>query len=161
MKRVRYLAGAAALAPVTAGLALPAASATATTSTPVKTVSLAHSGMESSTRVSIYCTANTAFNISQLFNVKAHGWYKNQSGGICIGTVDVSVKFNKTFSKSAFLSIYSQNGARLYPRKAHRIQGTAGTTVITTYTVHQLYHINYLNVCVASTYTAMHCQGIL
>jgi hypothetical protein len=140
VKKVRYMAGmgAAALAPLAAGTVLAAEPANAV----------------------VTCTANTAFSFFKVGNVGGHGWHKTMSHQVCIGTVDVSLKFNKTFSKSAFLAVYSENGAALWPKKAHRFEGTKGTTVVTDFTVKELFNTSQVSVCASSTYGSRTCRQI-
>jgi hypothetical protein len=121
MKRVRYLAGTAGLAPAVLGAAMakaPAAAhaAAAPATAPVKTVSLRHSGIRqpviglqsaaiSSSTISPPaspspnfpgCVGNTYLKLARTGNVRGHGWYANNAldSSTCIGTVDVYLRFN-------------------------------------------------------------------
>jgi hypothetical protein len=106
VKRVRYLAGVAGLAPMAIGMALPATghAAAATTHSPArgKSVSMAH--VRSPLRPATGCTGNTAFNVPQSGDVKAHGWYADNyfDTYVCIGTVKESVYFTKGTSSHPF-----------------------------------------------------------
>jgi hypothetical protein len=175
MKRVHYLAGAIGLAPAALGLLTTQAAHAADTTAAapqhnVKTVSLHHvvragattaaatsssSSASSSGAVSpgitgTACTGNTAFTIPKVANVKGHGWYANGTfdSWTCIGTVDVHLWFNKTFCKTAILSIKGAKWSAV-------VCGSAGHGKSHAFPVHHVYnHVPTagVNVCASSTY---------
>jgi hypothetical protein len=113
MKKVRYLAAAAGLVPAAAGLAAPAAATAATAhapqaplaSRPAKAVSVHH--LQAAPAAG--CTGTKRFDFSTKNNprLRGHGWYTTEvpDGVYCIGTVDISMKYNKTLSKAAYVRI--------------------------------------------------------
>jgi hypothetical protein len=88
-KRVRYFLGATALVPGTLGLGLAAPGVAQAAG----------------------CTGNTEFWFSTQHNarLKGHGWYTRHNGTTCIGTVDISMKYNKSLSKAAYVLISAGN----------------------------------------------------
>ena len=93
MKKVRYLAGLAGIAPVAAGFLAPAAAhATATAQTPrvnnaAKTVSLHPAKATTATG----CTGSQFQPISRNGDVAGGFWYTDHGNDACVGTVFVSV----------------------------------------------------------------------
>lgn len=98
MKKVRYLAAAAGLAPAAAGLMTPIAGHATTitqaarSSTPAKTVSLR------TTNADTGCVGTIFANIPPNGNVKGGFWYTNYgifNSFTCIGTVRISAYYGK------------------------------------------------------------------
>jgi len=58
------------------------------------------------------------------------------------------------------MSMTSNNGASLWPRHAHEVRETAGTTVVTGFAVKQVFDINNVQVCIGSTYTSALCEPV-
>jgi hypothetical protein len=137
MKRVRYLAGVAALAPAAIGTAiLPTVHAVTDTrpAAQAKGVSLYH--------LLRSCDGNHKFTRNYK-NLEMVGY--SAVGGmlgseICIGTVTGYVTFNKSFCKDATLTVSSHPaGGRQEPTwgpKAHRLCGKKGEVVKTLFTPH-------------------------
>ena len=154
MKRIRYLAGAAGLAPAAVGMALAPGTAQAATSGvagPAKTVSLHHvlgsqaanaaavssgtssggvSGHASSANspdTTAGCTGNTAFHLPRKGSISGHGWYANGpfDSWTCVGTVDISMHFvHKGACKTAHLSLRVQNRGGSSPSQKHTYSHT-------------------------------------
>jgi hypothetical protein len=124
MKRVVYLAGMAGLVPAAMGILTPAAHhpvASKVTRPGVKKVSLHHA-------IATDCIAGTPFSIPTEGNVQGHGWYTNHVTTDCIGTVYISLKFNKSFCKSAYLAISNGIGSITRNRKLCGIVGSEQPT---------------------------------
>jgi hypothetical protein len=146
MKRVRYLAGAAGLAPAAFGLAVaPAAHAAGTDAGHVKTVSLHHvlahsaradaaTSSSSSAQNSpgattgAACNGNTYFRIPQRDDVRGHGWYANDALDVvtCIGTVVDRVYYAKNICKSVSLYVSTSKGGGGFFASTKSACGTAG-----------------------------------
>ena len=103
MKKVRYLAGAAGLVPAAVAAVIPAA-AHAATPPPAggqKVVALHHAAPDAR------CHTTKSFRFSTRDNnrLRGHGWYRPETGGFCIGTIVISMKYNKSLSKGAYVFI--------------------------------------------------------
>jgi hypothetical protein len=147
MKRMKYLAGAAALAPTALAGVFPAtaSAASARGTGSVKTVSLNHSGVTASNG----CTGTVGFTAShQSRNVRMHGWYTTQQRRKCIGTVVVSLYFTKgtashRFCKEASLLITSRDG--LDTTYYQQVCGTAYHWTGVGFGFHNYYYDPYLS----------------
>jgi len=148
MKRMTYLAGAAALAPAALTGAFPATAASAAAAQgtgSVKTVSLNHSAATAAST----CTGTTAFYAShESGNVRMHGWYTTQAKRKCLGTVVVSLYFTKgtasdRFCKEASLLITSRDG--LDTTYYQQVCGIAYEWTSVGFGFHNYYYAPYLS----------------
>jgi hypothetical protein len=162
MKRVRYLVGAAALAPAVAGMAFPTAATAATGgSTGAKTVSV-HQTRATVMAPDAGCTASAEFQLNTVGHKRGHGWvkYTDNHNKFCIGTVDVSLEFTKTLCKNAELDTSgSQNSGSQH---THQICGYPaangdGKWFETTFSIHKSF-LEPGYVCVSSTYGSNKCE---
>jgi hypothetical protein len=127
MKRVKYAAGAVMLTPV--ALAVPAVAQAATTTaasstTQGKTVSMHGVGIRVHPDT---CTGTNHVGIGAHPNSHAKGQFwetRFNPGSVCIGTIDVSLFFTKTFSKSASVTVNSVQGTQFVG--IEEVHGTAG-----------------------------------
>jgi hypothetical protein len=158
MKKVRYLAGAAGLAPAVVGLALPTATyaAAAPSATgQAKTVSLYHTGAVPAAG----CTGSTEFYVPKSGHVEGHGWYATGGGSVCIGTVVGKMYFTKSsFCKYVHLNI---NGTNMGSRKECTGSGSKSVWESSgTFAVHKWFH-GHAKVCLWSTYqTFFTCKTV-
>jgi hypothetical protein len=165
MKRVRYVAGAVALAPAAIGIALPVGAQAATTvghaSNNVKTVSLRHTGAVT-TALDAGCTANTEFQLTQVNDKRGHGWFKYTDSyhKFCIGTVVTSLRFAITFCKTVYLDVHGNAGSTYYGSRqicGHPAANGTREWFHTSFGVHESFaEPGY--VCMSSTYGSQRCE---
>jgi hypothetical protein len=156
MKRVRYVIGAAGLAPVAlTGAVLPTAHAVAApqaASQAAKTVSLHHAG---AVTPDASCTGKTEVNLKQTGNIKAHFWYTydavEQGGvfqpGTCIGTIVASMYFTKNLCKTVSVRVDKAEANRF-----KNICGTAGHWYHMSWGLHANVASRPVSVCEDSTF---------
>jgi|SRR5450755_2397248 hypothetical protein len=131
MKRVRYLAGAAGLAPAALGLAVPSAANAATTGTAVGT------GKTVSLQAAAGCTGHTEFYLAQAGPVRGHGWYTDNGGNVCIGTVVVSVYTSQAGNDGPALFVEGANRSSYF--SATQVAGVVGKWEHHSFGVHRLF----------------------
>ena len=154
MKRMRYLAGAVALAPVAVALPVTAHAADAPASaTYVKNVKkkVALNHLRANAYPATGGCGTTPFTIPTLKNVAAHGWYHHDFTEYCIGTVDVTLAFHKTLCKNAYLIIDSTQYA------SSSLCGNAGQNKTAAFDIQLIISVSG-SVCASSTYaTSLNC----
>jgi hypothetical protein len=156
MKRVRYVIGAAGLAPVAlTGAVLPTAHAVAApraASQAAKTVSLHHAG---AVTPDAGCTGKTEVQMKHVGDLKGHFWYTNQavevSGtflpGVCIGTIVASMYFTKNLCKTVSVKVSAASAHRF-----KNICGTADHWYQMSWGLHRAVASRPISVCEESTY---------
>jgi hypothetical protein len=160
MKRVRYLAGVAGLAPMAMGMAtgpFAQAATTAGQTGSARTASTRHARMGAGTSSpgspNTGCRGSLEFWIPKNGNVKGHGWWRAVEASPlemgCIGTVAVSTYFNKNICKSVALVIRGCEASR-------RVYGPTKLCGYDqwrhhSYPVHQTF-ISPIQLCISSTY---------
>jgi hypothetical protein len=127
MKRMRYLAGAAGIAPVALGLGIPTAAAAAATTGPARLAPL----VPGSQVTPDFGQCNTSYykTWARHGNLRGHFWWAESHNpvpvsGYCVGTAVLSVYFNKTTSKSVTVHFSGAPGTTY--KKTYDVQGTAG-----------------------------------
>jgi len=159
MKQVRYLAGAAGLAPMAiafmplAGATQPAA-ADGSAGNP-KTVSLQHSGMNVVPNNS--CTASDSYTIPQYNHVRGHGWVKQNGARWCVGTVVVSLYFTKgspnhLFCKSAEAAPLPDGVGTFGLSYWQNVCGYAGHWFAVNIGIHRSFSASFMGMCANSIY---------
>ncbi len=116
MKRVRYLAGIAGLVPAAIATAPAAQAASA------RPAAVGHTGI---TAAPDTCYGNTYFTMPATGRVRGSGYYTDDDVNyrVCVGTVTVSLYFNKTFCKKAYFGI---SGIDNLPIESRTVCGHAG-----------------------------------
>jgi hypothetical protein len=168
---VRYLAGAAGLAPLALAAAAPAHAAT-TTGAVGKTVTAAKAVRDVSAfgtagsaaaaghglRVS-GCTGSRNHSIPQQSpsaDISGNFWSAPNGNKFCVGTIKASVLFKKTFSKNVTAKVVTNLTHHVLWIRTHTLAGTAGHVVPTEYSVHQSFTPTPANggilVCLTSQY---------
>jgi hypothetical protein len=169
MKRVRYVLGAAGLAPIAAGLAAPAAHAATVPSSATsqgKVVSLHHTGMQRISRqaatattaasssaatspqiTAAGCHGNTKVKIPQSGHVKGKLWYANNydDSYTCIGTVDASLYYSHDDCKwvSVSAGTYSRdlgNYGTTWGPERKTVCGTDGKWTVQPFGIHESFY---------------------
>lgn len=107
MKKVRYLAGAVGLAPAAVVAAVPTAAQAASTAPGAHQKVVALHDASATPRAG--CHGNKEFHFSTANNprLRGHGWYRTVTPDAvyCVGTVVISMKYNKSLSKAAYVRI--------------------------------------------------------
>jgi hypothetical protein len=174
MKRVRYMMGAAGLAPAAFGMAaLPVVTAAAAPGAngqaaasvaggQGKTVSLHHAR---AVTPDAGCTGHTEFTIARNGNIRGHGWYTNGTEkspngriikDVCIGTVVNSLNFTKSFCKTGSLDA---SGDHFY-NLTRRICADKNLWVPISWGLHKIFTTS-VDVCIFSQYhTTGDCKRI-
>jgi hypothetical protein len=158
VKRVRYLAGAAGLAPAAFGMVtMPAAVGAVTPQAGTghgKTVSVGHA------RVNTGCTGGTVHYLASHpdTNLYGHFWYTQHGSKTCIGTLVLSVIYNKTICKTAGASERSPGGSG-WTQSTGNYCGNKNTTYMWSFGVHKSIK-GPVSVCVGSTYGGPNCTTV-
>jgi hypothetical protein len=171
MKRVRYLAGAAALSPIAVGLVAPVAAPAAQAATTAREGTQARIvGKRIATPDGISCTSRKRFNITPAGDIHGGGYWaiytqaEFNSTNICVGTVDASLKFTKgtasnPFCKDGWVSAHRAGlfGDGGYVKPAHaEMCGSAGEIVVHGFGVYNSWSASstfaHVRVVVFSTY---------
>jgi hypothetical protein len=142
MKRVHYLAGAAGLAPVALGLAVPTTAATAATTAHVQAGAAAASSSSATPPASSSVPPPAGSSVTPAFGncttshyqtwprngkLRGHFWWAEAANitpveGYCVGTAVLSVYFTKNICKST--TVHFSGGANITYRRTLTACGT-------------------------------------
>ena len=166
MKRARYVTGAAVLAPVAMGMALPAAAQASTSHGTAAARGKSVSLEPVQARVTPdSCTGTNPFTIGRTPNshLRGHGWTTRYNpGSVCVGTVDYSAYFTKNICKSTWVKVKTP-AATLFTEGTY-LCGTTGHWKSTTDAIHRVFNsspgVVSLRICIGSQYGKSNCVHV-